>query len=651
MSGTSGAAEIGHGTRIGRFIVEGQLGAGGMGVVYTAHDRELDRRVALKVLRTAAAADDAQRTRMLREGQAMARVTHPNVITVHEVGIESGIVFLAQELLDGGTLGEWLLHQPRSRAEILEKFTAAGRGLAAAHAAGLVHRDFKPDNVLLGKDGRVRVADFGLARALEATDSVIATTRDGRRAYVDSLAETAADLGKSPMAPMTQTGAVMGTPLYMAPEQHNGEPADERSDQFSFCVALYEALYGDPPFAGQTVVALADAVIHGRVEPPTKGSRVPGRLRRILLRGLRPAPADRYPSMDALLAELAHDPGRRVRRFALVAGLVALVGGAVVGGYVLRSRDGAAEVAGRRTVAVLGFQNLGGEAANAWLSSALSELLVTELAGADDLRVTSAADAASARTELAPAASASFTPETLQKLRTRLGADTIITGSYRVAGGELTLTATVDDHRRGRVKQLEVKGTTADLPGLAALAGPQIRAALGMAAPAETRIVHAVLPRDPEAARAYIEGTAALRANDFRTAQQQLAVATRQEPEFAPGHVALGQAHQGLFDGAAAHAAARKALASLTTLPIDQQLLVGGQAHELLGDLDEARTHYRRLVALQPAHLEYGLALLRVQPASDVPATIVALRKLPSPAGDDPRIDAREAEVELLAGR
>src|ERR1700689_2200995 len=233
-----------------------------MGIVYAAHDRELDRQVALKVMRAAAATEE-ERMRMLREGQAMARVTHPNVITVYEVGVAGSLVFLAQELLDAGTLGQWL-EQPRSQAEIIEKFVAAGRGLAAAPAAGPVDRGFKPDNVLLGKDGRVRVSDFGLARALgPADDGLPAATRA-------NMARAQLDLSRSPMSPLTRTGAVMGTPMFMAPEQHNGDRADERSDQFSFSVALYRALYGEYPFAGKTSVALADAVIDGRMQPPPR---------------------------------------------------------------------------------------------------------------------------------------------------------------------------------------------------------------------------------------------------------------------------------------------------------------------------------------------------------------------------------------------
>jgi serine/threonine protein kinase len=351
-------ADIRHGTKVGRFVVVGELGKGGMGVVYAAHDRELDRQVALKVMRSGAATQE-ERMRMLREGQAMARITHPNVITVYEVGVEGGHVFLAQELLDAGTLGEWL-DEPRSQAEILEKFIAAGRGLAAAHAAGLVHRDFKPHNVLLGNDGRVRVADFGLARALgpEGDDTAAVTRPNLPRAQLET----------SPMSPLTRTGAVLGTPMFMAPEQHEGRPADERSDQFAFSVALYHALYGDYPFDGQTAVALADAVLAGRMQKPPRGHRVPARLRQILLRGLSTKRERRYPSMNAMLAELAMPPRRPFRKLAVAIAAGVLVAGAVAGGYALRSRD---EQRVQHPKPVVDTSSLTSERDVQWLSTAI----------------------------------------------------------------------------------------------------------------------------------------------------------------------------------------------------------------------------------------------------------------------------------------
>ncbi|HVK83610.1 MAG TPA: protein kinase [Kofleriaceae bacterium] len=642
-------SQIQRGSKVGRFIVEDQLGAGGMGLVFAAHDRQLDRRVALKVLRVQVDEDESQRMRLLREGQAMARITHENVITVHEVGVEGKLVFLAQELLDGGTLGQWL-RTPRAQQEILDKFVAAGRGLVAAHAAGLVHRDFKPENVLLGKDGRVRVADFGLARALETIE---AETQTGR---VDTLADTHIDLGASPMAPLTRTGAVMGTPLYMAPEQHEGKPADERSDQFSFCVALYQALYGEPPFAGKTAVALADNVLAGRVLPPRKGSSVPARLRKILLRGLSVAPAERFPSMQDLLAELARPPSRKLARMALIAGgLTVVVGGAVIGATVVSSRSeqtatAVASSAGRRTVSVLGFKNQGGDAQAAWISPALAELIGAGLV-TDDVRATSADDTYRARFELALPATDTFAPEQLAKLRTRLGSDVIVGGAYRQTGTELTLTVTVEDLARSTRKQLEVRGPTGDLPALVAKLVPQLRDAMGVKAPAKPAAKPpVVLPRDPQAARAYVEGLEALRAFDVRTAQQRLVAATAKEAEFAPAQLALAQAHRALSDAEAAKAAARKAIAQAKALPEAQQLWITGHAQLVLENPSAARDQFRKLYALHPDILDYGLAFAAASEPDQQASIAVKLRALRPPAGDDPRIDLVEATGLLATG-
>ena len=293
--GRAGGDEPLHpGTEIGRYRVLHRVGAGSAGVVYAARDCELDRTVAIKILRADAGASlrAGLEDRLIREARAMAQLAHPNVVAVYEIGRFRDQVFLAMELVDGWTLARWLSIAPRSRREILEVFDAAGLGLAAAHAAGLVHRDFKPANVLVGRDGRVRVGDFGLV-----------------------------DGGSAP-----SPGELVGTPYFIAPEQFRGEPADPRSDQFAFCVALYRALYRAHPFSGATVAELAASVTAGRLRPPPRGARVPRWLARIIARGLSPAPAQRYPSMEALLRALRREPGRWVRRAAAAAAIAALAG-------------------------------------------------------------------------------------------------------------------------------------------------------------------------------------------------------------------------------------------------------------------------------------------------------------------------------------
>ena len=293
---------------IGRFRVLRPIGAGGMSLVYAAYDERLDRKVAVKLLKGGGSPDN--QARMLREAQAMAKLSHQNVVAVHEVGTWGEQVYIAMEFVKGMDLRAWLAHEPHAWPEVLEVFTAAGHGLSAAHRAGLVHRDFKPANVLLGDDGRVRVVDFGLVRQ---SDEVHAP---GPGASMTSTPIT------NLHTTLTATGAILGTPAYMSPEQHEGRPADARSDQFSLCVALWEGLYGAPPFAGASLPSLAEAVCNGRVRPVPEDSRVPAWLRRVVLRGLSVDPAARWPGMDELLDELARDPDR-LRRARLRVGLIA----------------------------------------------------------------------------------------------------------------------------------------------------------------------------------------------------------------------------------------------------------------------------------------------------------------------------------------
>jgi tetratricopeptide (TPR) repeat protein/predicted Ser/Thr protein kinase len=329
-----------RGSAIGRYLILDRVGEGGMGVVYAAHDPELDRKVAIKLLRpdrTGVAAEE-HRLRLQREAQAIARLSDPNVVAVYDAGTFGEQVFVAMEFVEGQTLRQWLAEESRSWREIVAVFLAAGRGLAAAHAAGLAHRDFKPDNVLLGRDGRVKVADFGLARPAGEADAGI--PRDG---FSTSFGGNSSG-GNSSVGilatPLTQWGTALGTPAYMAPEQLRGEAADARSDQFSFCVSLWEALYGERPFAGNSSWKIAGAVASGTVRSEPARSRVPGRVRQALLRGLAADPGRRFPAMMELLHELERDPSA-VRRRWLAAAAAVLVTGAVFSslGYLQARRD------------------------------------------------------------------------------------------------------------------------------------------------------------------------------------------------------------------------------------------------------------------------------------------------------------------------
>ncbi|MGZ6143109.1 MAG: serine/threonine-protein kinase [Myxococcales bacterium] len=269
---------IGRGTRIGRYVVRGILGAGGMGAVYSAHDPDLDRCVAIKLLHPCYdQPEEPERSeRLLSEARAMARLAHGNVVHIYDVGKHGLRAFIAMELVEGQTLRAWLAEAPRSCSEITAAFLEAGRGLAAAHGAGLLHRDFKPDNVFVAVDGRIKVGDFGLALPLHATGSGEATA-------------------------VEHAG---GTPAYLAPEVIAGAPPTVASDVFSFCASLWEGLHGRRPFAGSTAAALLREARAGRFRPAPSRA-VPARLRSIVERGLAAEPAARYPVMAPLLFELA----------------------------------------------------------------------------------------------------------------------------------------------------------------------------------------------------------------------------------------------------------------------------------------------------------------------------------------------------------
>ena len=366
--------------KLDRFVILDKLGQGGMGVVYSAYDPELDRRVALKLLQTGRRAGDPDaHERLLREAQALARLSHPNVVPVHDVGVIDDQVFVVMEFVLGRDLRKWADQAEPDWRDALDAYRQAGAGLAAAHAADIVHRDFKPDNAIMGVDGRVRVLDFGLARERteeQSEDGSDAQSegRDGSAVSPRVASELAMqatllpDEAPPPLADretgpghrtlsrsqdtgrqllqvsMTATGAFMGTPAYMSPEQFSGKRVGPASDQFSFCVSLYEALYRQRPFTGNTLQELGASLVEGTVAEPRRGTGVPGWLFPIVRRGLQTEPGDRHPSMEALLAELANDPARARRRWLLLAAVIALVIGTAGGVYAWTSGQKSAEV-------------------------------------------------------------------------------------------------------------------------------------------------------------------------------------------------------------------------------------------------------------------------------------------------------------------
>jgi serine/threonine protein kinase/TolB-like protein/Tfp pilus assembly protein PilF len=674
------------GSKVGRYAVRAILGAGGMGLVWSAHDPDLDREVALKVLR--GEAGPQQRARLLREARAMARLKHPNVLTVYEVGTVDGRDFIAMELVDGDSLEKWLKAKP-PRAQIEDAILAAGRGLAAAHAAGLVHRDFKPHNVLRSRDGRVMVTDFGLARkhgdssagaakrlvtpspgAASADDETVPNAKrtppPGETMSMSdaSLALPAAPFFNPPPSgsggsgslltnPITEAGAVVGTPAYMAPEQFAGEPPDPRTDQFAFCVTAWEAFTGARPYRGEDLEAIRDAASSTE---RLGAELMRPKVRAVLARGLDPEPARRWADMTALLAALerALRPRPRVRPWmiavplalaALVAA-VAIVAGRGSGEDAPRATAAAPPPAkppapaARRAVAIVGFDNLSGDPQLAWVGGALGELLATELATGDQLRVIPGDDVARAREQRHVTKAATVGVQALALLRDDLGADLIVVGGY-VASGGLRVDVRVADARTG---ETIVSASASDKPDalvpLVARLGGELRDRLGIAklSAGEQELARAAMPSNADAARAYATGLERLRAFDPQGARAAFEATTQADPQFPLGWSALAAAWDELGDDGNAKAAAQQAFELSGSLSRADRLAVEARLRQVTGDHDKAAALFGSLFDFFPDRLDYGVELANEQILAgrhdDAKATLAKLRAL-GPAGDD----------------
>lgn len=315
-------AELAAGTLIDRYEIEGRLGSGSMGVVYSARDTRLGRRVAIKLLRAHPNSEVFRELcqRLIREARAMASVSHPNLVAIHDIGTFAGRDYIVMDYVDGCTLRDWVAREQHPWSDRFDVLVSAGRGLAAAHAAGVIHRDFKPDNVLVSRLGRAQVSDFGLARGIAGLAAIPRT--------IDPRSDITVNVPV--VEPITRLGAALGTPLYMAPELHLGQVADARSDQFAFSATAWEVLYDRHPFAGRTVLELATAVQHADFVAPPAPAPAPEGLIPILQRGLLPDRDARWPSMVDLLASLEREAAH-VRRGWL---------GSLFGrGAIRRSRD------------------------------------------------------------------------------------------------------------------------------------------------------------------------------------------------------------------------------------------------------------------------------------------------------------------------
>lgn len=626
-----------------------QIGAGGMGVVYRARDEQLERDVAIKVLSPGLLADDMARKRFRKEALSLARLNHPNVAIVHEFGSQDDTDFLVTEYILGTTLDVKLARGTLSSKEVINLGGQLMQGLTAAHEQGIVHRDLKPANLRLTPDGRLKILDFGLAQ----------------------LAPHASESGMT--ATLTDSQQVTGTLPYMAPEQLRGEPTDARGDIWSAGAVLYEMATGKRPFPQSNSPLLINAILNQPPDPPSAvNPAVSIGLEQIILKALDKDPNHRYQSARELGVDLERlNTGTlpivvsrpQATKQLVVAGVIfALALTVAIAGYFLiyrAKRHSAAVTTGahRRSVAVLGFKNLAGKADVAWISTALSEMLTTELGQGDQLRTISGESVSQMKRSLALPEADSFSQETLSRIRENLGSDDVVVGSYiPLAADEIRLDLRLQDTSAGEiVASVSEKGSVSQIDELVSRAGEALRAKLGVGglSGAESASVRASLPANPEAARFYSEGLEKLRLSDALAARTLLEKAAAIDPNHAPTHSALAEAWSTLGYDEKATEEAKRALDLATPFSREEKMLIEARYHELTKDWSAASDNYRTLWEFFPDRVDYGLLFVRAQigndRADDAVATMAELRKLPVSKGEAARVDLAESSV--AAGR
>jgi tetratricopeptide (TPR) repeat protein len=648
------------GQTLGHYRIVEEIGAGGMGEVYRAHDQQLDRDVALKVLPVGTLSDEAARKRFRTEALALAKLNHPNIETVHEFSTQDGVDFLAMELIPGFVLSEKLKEGPLPEKEILRLGTQLAEGLAAAHEHRVIHRDLKPSNLMITPDSRLKILDFGLARLLQPPQEVDLT-----------------------VSVSTKTGTIFGTVPYMSPEQLRGLPVDERSDIYAAGALLYEMATGHRPFPQSQGAELVGAILHETPDPPSShNQRITPILESVITKALEKDPAQRYQSARELKVALEGVatgqlakvlPRSRVFLFVAVgvSGMAVLVVGLGLGlnlgglgdRFLHRGEPRPAAVSSppvkaRRSVAVLGFKNVSQRVDEAWLSTALSEMLTTELAAGEQLRAVPGENVARMKINLALPETDSYGRDTLEKIRKNLNADEVVLGSYiPLGGGQIRVDLRLQDTRAGDTLEVaSVKGQEAQVDDLVSRAGAMLREKLGVGAVslAQALSVKATLPQNRDAAQFYSEGLQKLHQFDYLHARDLLEKAVAAEPQYALAHSALAVAWKGLGYDIQAKDEAKKAFDLAANFSREDRLWIEGQYHEMTNERAKAVETYRTLFDFFPDNLDYGLRLASAQTSAakgtDSLATVEALRKLPSPVSDDPRLDLAAAVAAASLG-
>ncbi|HVO60996.1 MAG TPA: serine/threonine-protein kinase [Terriglobales bacterium] len=657
---SAGGSDALLGQTISHYRVLEKLGSGGMGIVYQAEDVKLGRRVAMKFLPGEVASDRVAFERLQREARAASALDHPNICSIHELGEHAGQPFIVMQLLEGQTLRLWIEAESREdqRSRIgrtLDLAIQIANGLQAAHQKGIVHRDIKPANVFVTTRGDAKILDFGLAKVLKDPPTPEVTA--GTAAAAPAPAADPAQLH------LTLTGTTMGTASYMSPEQVRGEKLDARTDLFSLGLVIYEMVTGQKAFAGDTGPAIHDAILHHTPAPAREmNPAVPSALDRIIRKATEKDRTRRYGSAHELASDLEklraeiQTTGRNRKRIAVAAVLVTLAVGAGV--LVQRYRHPApsatvSAVKPRRSVAVLGFQNLSKKTDDDWISTALAEMVSTELAAGQQVRIIPGENVAHMKLDLALAENAGYGPDTLKKIQRTLGSDIIVQGSYLASpGSSLRIDMQLQEaDASGTIAAVSENGSAAQIADLVSRAGVALRQQLGIPTISADDLdkTRAALPSDLEAARLYSEALAKLRNFDPLGARDLLVKAITADPNHALSHSLLAESLSLLGYDAQAKTEAKKALDLSKTLPRDNQLLIEGRFSELSNDFPAAIETYRSLWKFFPDELDYGLRLAtaqnKVSLSKDALLTIAQLRNLPEPVRNDPRIDLAEANV------
>ncbi len=652
------------GRTVSHFRILEKLGGGGMGVVFEAEDLKLGRRVAIKFLPEDIARQSHTIERFEHEARAASALNHPNICTVYEIDYFEGQPLIAMELLEGETLNTRMHRGRLELPEILRVAIGIADALEAAHAHGIVHRDIKPANIFLTKRGVCKVLDFGLAKSIPRASNV-------EPCAADSETHTAG-FG------LTTPGLTLGTVAYMSPEQARGEHLDGRTDIFSLGIVLYEMTAGQRPFRASNTIGTLAAILHEAPSPPSSlNADTPPALDRIIKTALEKDPQLRYRQASGLRDDLQHllrrlesgsvryekkRPRRRIGAV-LLAVLLALGFGAWLIREV-RLKRGASTAAPisrspilpRRSVAVLGFRNLTARPDVAWLSTALSEMLSTELGIGERLRIITGENVARTKIDLSLPEQAMFSNDTLARIKRSLGTDLVVLGSYTdlgaSGGGQLRVDVRLQDASSGEtLASVAETGTEMRLFEVVTRAGSQLREKLGLADATESEAggVRASFPASQPVARLYSEGLQRLRVFDALEARHLLAQVTAAEPRYALGHSALSRAYSALGFDAKSRNEARQAFELSANLSREDRLAVESRYWEAERDWIKALQVSKSLWTLFPDNLDYGLRLAQVQiqagKGKDALSTTKALFGLRAPSRDDPRIDLAEASA------